>query len=215
MQALLARYRRDRFGWLFVSLLLTLAVNPVVEAFARFNPIEAFLGVNLLAAILGAAEQRWIRRLAVLAVVFVAVRVLAVGLDVPGLLPASSFAWVIAIVLAIAATARHAFRARSIDAEHVFAALDAYLLAGLAFGVGYALLDRTLPDSFGAAAESDLSITRGIYFSFVTLATLGYGDIVPTSDIARGVVILEAVIGQFYLTVVIARLVSLYRTPGS
>ena len=210
MQALLARYRRHRFALLFVSLLLTLAVNPVVDAVVHFNPIEAFLGLNLIAAIAGAAQGRWFRRLVYLAVVFVAVRGLAVGLDVPGLLPASSFAWVIAVVLAIAATARHAFRARSIDAEHVFAALDAYLLAGLVFGVGYTLLDAILPGSFGVAAESDLSMMRGIYFSFVTLATLGYGDIVPASDIARGVVILEAVIGQFYLTVVVARLVGLY-----
>jgi voltage-gated potassium channel len=55
---------------------------------------------------------------------------------------------------------------------------------------------------------------RGIYFSFVTLATLGYGDIVPASDVARGLAILEAVIGQFYLTVVVARLVSLYSWPS-
>ena len=49
-----------------------------------------------------------------------------------------------------------------------------------------------------------------IYYSFVTLATLGYGDIVPRSEVARGLAIMEAVAGQFYLAVLIARLVSLY-----
>jgi hypothetical protein len=169
--------------------------------------------VNLVAAIAGAAEARWIRLLFYLGVVWIVGRVLAAGLDVPFLLPASSFTWLVAIILAIAATAREAFRAESVDAEHVFAALDAYLLAGVFFGVGYTLLDQTWPASFGAASEGDLSTMRGIYFSFVTLATLGYGDIVPNSDIARGVVILEAVIGQFYLAVVVARLVSLYSRP--
>ena len=211
--SLYARYARHRFAWLFFSLLLTLAANPVFEALFRINPIEVLLAVNLMAAIAGAAQERWVRALLYLGAVFVAVRVFAAASDASYLLPASSVAWLIAAVLAVFATARHAFGAESVDAEHVCAALDAYLLVGVLFGVGYALLDQVWPDSFGAAAESDLSTMRGIYFSFVTLATLGYGDIVPTSDVTRGLVILEAVIGQFYLTVVVARLVSLYTGP--
>ena len=50
----------------------------------------------------------------------------------------------------------------------------------------------------------------GIYFSFVTLATLGYGDFVPKTEVARGLAILEAVAGQLYLGVMVARLISLY-----
>lgn len=49
-----------------------------------------------------------------------------------------------------------------------------------------------------------------MYFSFVTLATLGYGDIVPRSDVARSLAIIEAVAGQLYLAVMVARLVSIY-----
>jgi voltage-gated potassium channel len=49
-----------------------------------------------------------------------------------------------------------------------------------------------------------------IYYSFVTLATLGYGDIVPRSELARGLAIMEALAGQLSLAVMIARLVSLY-----
>jgi voltage-gated potassium channel len=60
------------------------------------------------------------------------------------------------------------------------------------------------------ATEGSLSLGRAVYFSFVTLATLGYGDIVPASDAAAGVTIVEAMIGQFYLVVLVARLVSLY-----
>jgi voltage-gated potassium channel len=97
-----------------------------------------------------------------------------------------------------------------VDAEHIFAALDAYLLAGLIFAVCYWLLDQTWPASFRAASASDLDMARAIYFSFVTIATLGYGDVVPASDSARGLAILEAVGGQMYLAVLVARLVSLY-----
>jgi voltage-gated potassium channel Kch len=60
------------------------------------------------------------------------------------------------------------------------------------------------------AAEGPISLNRAVYFSFVTIATLGYGDIVPASDVAGGIAVVEAVIGQFYLVVLVARLVSLY-----
>ena len=54
----------------------------------------------------------------------------------------------------------------TVDGEHLFAALDAYLLVGLIFGVGYTLLDQISPESFGRAARFDLA--DGVYFSFVT-----------------------------------------------
>jgi len=206
-------YARHRFAWLFFSLLLTLAVNPIFAALFRFNPIEILLAVNLGAAIVSAARERWLRVLVGFAVVVVVARLLGAAFDVSFLRSAGSIAWLSALVVAVVATARFAFTAETVDAEHVCAALDAYLLVGLIFGVGYALLDEVWPASFGAATASDLSIMRGIYFSFVTLATLGYGDVVPASDITRGFVVLEAVIGQFYLAVAVARLVSVYSRP--
>jgi voltage-gated potassium channel Kch len=56
----------------------------------------------------------------------------------------------------------------------------------------------------------DFSRVSAIYFSFVTLATLGYGDIVPRTDVARGLAIVEGVGGQLFLAVLVARLISLY-----
>lgn len=109
----------------------------------------------------------------------------------------------------MATAVRHALQAGPVNAERIFAALDAYLLAGLIFGVCYWLLDQTWPVSFDPASSS-LPLSHAIYFSFVTIATLGYGDIVPVNDLARGVAILEAVSGQLYLVVLVARLVSLY-----
>ena len=57
---------------------------------------------------------------------------------------------------------------------------------------------------------SDSTLANGIYFSFITLATVGYGDFVPGNDVVRGLAIVEAIAGQFYLAVMIARLMSLY-----
>ncbi len=100
-------------------------------------------------------------------------------------------------LLAAANALRSALRATSIESEHIYAALSAYLLAGLSFGVLYWALELAWPGSlyYGGGAIDRFSEADGIYFSFVTLATLGYGDFVPKSEVARGLVILEAVAG--------------------
>jgi hypothetical protein len=77
---------------------------------------------------------------------------------------------------------------------------------------GAAVLEHAAPGSIAVApqaAKKGLSLGTATYFSFVTLATLGYRAVVPRSEVARGVAIIEAVAGQLYLGVMIARLVSL------
>ncbi len=96
------------------------------------------------------------------------------------------------------------------NVEHISAALDAYLLAAIAFGVCYWLMEAVLPGSFSSPGEAFLTPPRAIYFSFVTQATVGFGDIVPISDRAQGVVVVQGVCGQMYLAVLVARLVSLF-----
>jgi Ion channel len=211
VKAFVERYARHRFAWLFASLLATLAMGPALSSLLRFNPVEFLLAVNLVAAIASAAQHRSIRVLLVLGVFYLAARGIAALFDVPGLLQASEAFWLVAAILAAAATARRALSGDDVDSELLFAALDAYLLVGLIFGVSYAMLDLVAPSSFGSTTASDLSVGRGIYFSFVTIATLGYGDIVPLSDLARGLAVLEAVAGQMYMAVLVARLVSAYR----
>jgi voltage-gated potassium channel len=75
------------------------------------------------------------------------------------------------------------------------------------------VLEHAAPGSIAVAsqtAKEGLSLGTATYFSFETLATLGYRAVVPRSEVARGVAIVEAVAGQLYLAVIIARLVSLY-----
>jgi voltage-gated potassium channel len=61
----------------------------------------------------------------------------------------------------------------------------------------------------------EFSQASAIYFSFVTLATLGYGDIAPRTDVAPGIAIVEGVGGQLFLAVLVARLVGFYSKPGN
>jgi voltage-gated potassium channel len=101
-----------------------------------------------------------------------------------------------------------------VDSEVLCAALAGYLLSGFAWSLAYALLGRLDPNSFvftlGPKSSQSMNGFTGLYFSFITLSTVGYGDILPVSEMARMLAILEAMFGTFYVTLLIARLVSLY-----
>jgi len=209
-RGLLEGYLRHRFAWLFLTLLLTLGATPALRVAVPGFPLELLLAVNLVAAIASAAHERWIQLLLLLGGAFLLTRGIQVLTGAEALLSVSQVLWVLAALLATATAVRHAMGVGPVNAERIFAVLDAYLLAGLIFGVCYWLLDQTWPASFGPGVASPLALSQAIYFSFVTIATLGYGDIVPVSDLARGLAILEAVSGQLYLVVLVARLVSLY-----
>jgi hypothetical protein len=211
MTALLTAYRRRRFAWLFASLLLTLGAGPALDALVpESNPLALLLALNLVAAVASVAHESDMRIPLLIGGGFVVARSLQAAVGVPGLLAVSEGLWVTAIVLAMVASVRYALGPGTVTAERVLAALDAYLLAGLLFGVAYWMLDRVWPPSLSGGAVGDLDLPRAIYFSFVTIATLGYGDVVPVSEPARGLAVVEAVSGQMYLAVLVARLVTLY-----
>ena len=209
LRALGDSYVHHRYAFLFYTLILTLAAAPVIYTLdLRASLIELLLAGNLLAAVLPLGSPRSRRvALAVTALLWLA-RPLTAWLDHPALSAMTIGAWTLVALFAAANALRFAMRATRIDAEHLYAALSAYLLAGVFFGSFYWVLEQIRPESF--AASSGFTRMSAIYFSFVTLATLGYGDIVPRTDIARGLAIVEGVGGQLFLAVMVARLVSLY-----
>ncbi len=106
------------------------------------------------------------------------------------------------------------FRASRITLDGIIASIVAYELIGLLFAQIYTLAyvaDSTSLQLPGNATPSTENFqVELIYYSFVTLATLGYGDIVPVTNVTRSVAIVEAVIGQFYVAVIVAVLVSAF-----
>ena len=107
---------------------------------------------------------------------------------------------------------RYLFETEDISADMLYAAVCLYLLVGLIWGMIYVLVEMYLPGSF--ELDADLNNTRQVfgelnYFSFVTLSTLGYGDMAPLTRLARSWATIEAILGQFYLAFVVARLVAL------
>ena len=202
-------YLRQRYTLLFYTLLLTLAAAPIFAALEfPGGLIELLLGANLLAAVLPVSAGKGRNVLLALMILVWLVKSVIAWLEHPALSAMTLGIWTVIGLWAAAGALRFAMRAASVDAEHLYAALSAYLLAGIFFGLFYWVLEQSWPGTFAFAGK--FSRMSALYFSFVTLATLGYGDIVPRTDVARGLAILEGVGGQLFLAVLVARLVSLY-----
>lgn len=109
-------------------------------------------------------------------------------------------------------------RAPRVNSEVLCAGLSNYLLLGLIWSFAYLLVDRLLPGSFSfnnlSANATGMTGFDSLYFSFVTLSTVGYGDIVPVSRAARVLAVMESLAGTLFVAVFIARLVALYTSQG-
>ena len=105
-----------------------------------------------------------------------------------------------------------------VTVEVLCASISAYLMLGLMWTIAYWLVDQLTPGGaffFTDRGTQSINGFTGFYFSFITLSTVGYGDITPVSRAARWLAAMEAMTGLLYVAVLIARLVSMYSTPKS
>lgn len=201
-------YLRRRYTILFYTLLFTMVASPILSAIGRRGIlIDALLAANLLLAVMpltSGISRRFL--LAAMAAAWMA-RPVSAWLGHTTFSEMTLAAWTLIGLLAAAGALHFAMHGSRVDAEHLSAALSAYLLAGIYFGLLYWALEQLQPGTFVGA---NFSRNAATYFSFVTLATLGYGDIVARTDLGRSFAVLEAIGGQLFLAVLVARLLSLY-----
>ena len=169
---------------MFYTVLLTLVSVPILSAF-EFSGIliESFLAANLLAATMPVSGVRSRPYLLLGMVAVWLVRPFNAWLENPTLSATTLAIWTVIGLLSAAAALRFAMSATRVDAEHLYATLSTYLLAGIYFGPLYWVLGQLIPGPFTASTHS--SQNSAIYFSFVTLATLDYGDIAPPAQFQR------------------------------
>ena len=206
---------------LLVALALLFFFFPFVEEVKGGDIIVSILlSVVLLSAVLAVADRKGVFFIAlVLAIPAIAGR--WISHFRPDLVPPPVFlvAGLALIAFVVANLLRFVLHAPSVNTEVLCASISAYLMLGLLWTVAYWLVAQVTPNAFAFNTATGTRESMGgfnaFYFSFITLSTVGYGDIAPVSRIARWLAATEAMTGLLYVTVLIARLVSLYSTPKS
>jgi len=206
------------YGALLVVLLILIVVAPLVPADRSGYSVEFFFDLVLLS---GAYSTAWQSKhrfpFLALTVVTLVMRWTDVFSEHVGYSFGSISITLVWITYAIMLVVAALFRMRRVSTNAIFGAIVAYLLAGVAFAFAFELIELSHPGSFSGVpvggAESEMGNAL-LYFSFVSLTTMGYGDILPVSDLARPLAVLEGVFGTLYLAVMIARLVGLSIAAG-
>lgn len=217
-----------RYRWLMWALLVLLIVLPFLSHLPlyRGEQLGVYVGDLVTGAVYFVAIRLYHRNpaqfwmLLLLGVASVATGLLARAL--PGAaaaLTAASLACTAAMLLSIALLiSLQVFTAAEVDGDTICGSVSIYLLLAGTFASLYSMIAVLSPAAFELAPHVELDDpTLGpdrllVYFSFVTMTTVGYGDVVPGNDLTRPLSNLQAVIGQFYLAVLVARLVGQHLT---
>jgi voltage-gated potassium channel len=211
-------FLRRRFVFLLAMLLFMLAVVPFLEGFSGLRTLFNIFLSGVLVSAVYALSQRF--RHLVIAAVLAIPMLLSIWSDyvVPSdaLFLIGRICGVLFVGFTIFHILRHIFEQEEVTKDTIAGAAAVYLLFALMWSFIYAVLERLQPGSFAFSATETMGEPNiFFYFSFVTITTLGYGDIAPLTYITRSMAVLEAVVGQLYLVVLVSWLVGMYVSKKS
>jgi hypothetical protein len=201
---------------LLISLVLMLVFSPFLQGLKFGGLIEALLlTLVLLAAVVVVGAGHGMRIVAAALAVITVTGKWLYHLQ-PDLLPPEIFlsTGLLFVAFVVVNLLRFTLRSSRVTLEVLCAAISNYLLLGLLWVFAYQLSAALVPDSFnfasGPSSSRMMDGFNALYFSFVTLSTIGYGDITPLAPVTRMLAIVEATVGMLYMTVLVARLVAMY-----
>jgi voltage-gated potassium channel Kch len=213
-QRLATAFHKRMMSVMLVLLLVLVFIVPAVaqnEHHARLL-IDVLLTCVLAAGTLSALENR------PLLFVLGGCSLFAMGLRwsewvVPlGFLPiVRDLSMMLTLLVMAVAVGKNVFGSSADIEDRVVGAVVLYLLIGMLNAVAYYAIAIADPTAFNQGPIEPFALTKWIYFSFVTLTTVGYGDITPVTRLPRSIATLEALVGQLYPAVILARLVALPR----
>lgn len=212
--------RPSKFQGLFYSILALLVFQPLVpESFLREGVVTLTLSVILVASIYAISDDKakYVIASIVLLIPSLAFTFIHYFSHGENSLTISYISKIAFLFYVTYVSLLHVLKAERVSDDSIYGAVCVYLLMGLSWAHLYALIEQLNPGSFNGLAidysRSDLTtnvLRDFIYFSYGTLSTLGFGDIIPTSMASRSFAFLEALSGQIYLTVLVARIMGMY-----
>jgi hypothetical protein len=207
---------KSRFLLLFIGIVLNLAVRPFLEGALGVQFLSGiFFSFILLSCIYSVIRTRrafWVSLILGIpsfCSIWLGILLGNSSWEIAGaILQVIFWAYILVVILS------HLLRAMEVTADTIMGAACCYFLIGLAWSFIFLALEFSFPGAFSTPrASADFNVF--IYFSFVTLTTLGFGDITPVSNPARSLTILEAVIGQLFVAITISILVGSYLSTAA
>ncbi len=215
-ELLSAKKIRYQYSHLLIALVLIVLLAPVIPDISRDFPFFSLLFAGMAVLALRAiARKRW---------QFIVGIVLLSGLFLLEFLPGAGLmergaelsqvlslaVYILLIAASIGTLCYKVFSEKTVDMDTIQGGISIYLLIGLLWALFYRLIETFDPGAFSIPPYDGSWAHVFFYFSFVTLTTMGYGDILPKNNFAMTLCSTEALVGQIFLTVFISRLVSLH-----
>lgn len=203
----------NNFLYLTVGIVLLLFVGAISDQFSGLighQLVQAFSVINIVVGIYGFRSKRmWFHSTLGITVSVVFAVVVGVVLELLQLYYLHLILLFCFYLWAIWLAAKQVLFTGAVDANKIVGAICIYLLMGLIWTLMYLFIAQAIPNSFNGVEQQVWydNFADVAYYSYVTLTTLGYGDISPIAPIARFLVYMEAVVGVFYMAILVASLI--------
>ena len=204
---------KNNFVYLAGGLVLLFFIGALLEYFPGDTGPMIMQGATVAALLIGALSQKGNRSRFVTYIIFVLVMfLLIVGgtvLDRAGFSYIHLFMLLCFFIWMTWLAARQGLFTGSITSNDIVGAICIYMLLGLIWAMLYLFIAEAVPGAFNGLPQAPWldNFSTAIYFSFVTITTLGYGDISPAMPLARFLVYMEAIVGVFYMAILVASLI--------
>jgi hypothetical protein len=205
--------KTGRYGFLLMSMCSMIVLKPFLDDLVESVLLTDIFFTGILISGLYALDREPIvfRRACLLMVGIIILKILyhAVG-KIPYLHILQLTLVILFIIQMFFMVLKHLITEQEVTADIVIGGACAFVLLGFIWAFAYYLLETVHPDSLKGVNPLSDDPSDYVYYSFVTLTSVGYGDILAVSQKARGLAILEAIVGQLYLAIMVSRLVSLH-----
>lgn len=208
---------KNRFFYLFISILVLFFLSPFIEGFAYLQILfTVFLTAIFLSAIYAISHNKLSTFIAtILAIPMIASAWSMYLTDSVAVFIVGRFCGVVFLAFTITHILIYIFRQDEVTRDLIIGAAVVYLLLAIMWFFAYQILELLRPGSF-AFPDSQLQDTRHVfmYYSVVTITTLGYGDVTPVTSVARSLSAFEAIVGQLFLVITVAWLVGVHASQS-
>ncbi|NOZ80691.1 MAG: two pore domain potassium channel family protein [DPANN group archaeon] len=214
-EILTTHHIKGRLVYLLISLISLILFYPFLEEFLLGNEFLIFMATIIPIAAFYAVsyERRHVGPAFFLAVCFIVFNWLQAIAPLASLVYLNTFFSVLFYAYITFVLLKRILKSRDIGSDTIFGAISVYLIIGIIFSSIYVSLEMTDRSSFlvsASDASQEMTWPDFVYFSYVTLTTTGYGDIMPRTSLARSITVIESMTGIFYVAILIAQLMGVY-----